>query len=220
MPATVLIVANDKDVTRDIADSFNKKEFSILLAHSGRQALAQAKVRLPDAIIIDATSPRLSVKRLLRSLHSDTHAILILLAQNVNRVEGASSAHIILPKATTPKKLLQRVRSALDNRPPREVRVGDLTLNVERRRILRGARSHKLTPKEFELLHLLMNRPGQIVSRRALMKEVWHTDYLGDTRTLDVHMRWLREKIEQDPNEPKLLVTLRGQGYRLEVKEK
>ncbi len=219
MPATVLIVANDKNVTTQLAGSFNKKEFSVLTAHSGRQALAQAKARMPDAIIVDSTSPRLSVKRLLRSLRSDSHAILILLAQNPNRVDG-NSAQLVLPKSTSPKRLLQRVRSALDNRPPREIRVGNLLLNLERRSIMRGNRAHKLTPKEFELLRLFMARPGQIISRRMLMKEIWHTDYLGDTRTLDVHMRWLREKIEDNPNDPRLLVTLRGEGYRLEVKEK
>ena len=219
MAATVLIVANDKNVTTNLAESFNKKEFSVFTAHSGRQALAQAKAHLPDAIIIDSTSPRLSVKRLMRSLHSDLNPILILLAQNPNRTDSAN-AQLVLPKTTTPKRLLQRVRTALDNRPPREMRVGNITLSYERRRITRGTRSHRLTPKEFELLQLFMTHPGQVVSRRTLMKEIWDTDYLGDTRTLDVHMRWLREKIEDDPNHPRLLVTVRGQGYRLDIKEK
>lgn len=218
MPATVLIVANDKEVTNHLATFFNKKEFSILTAHSGRQALAQAKARLPDAIVLDATSPRLSVKRLVRSLHRGSHPLMFLLAQNPNRIEGGSNGAVVLPRATTPKKLSQRVRIALDNRPPRELKVGVLTLNVERRRVARGNRAHKLTPKEFELLRVFMTHAGQIVSRKTLMQEIWHTDYLGDTRTLDVHMRWLREKIEDDPNAPRLLVTVRGEGYRLETK--
>lgn len=218
MPATVLIVANDKEVTSNLATSFNKKEFSILTAHSGRQALAQAKSRLPDAIVLDATSPRLSVKRLVRSLHRGSHPIMILLAQNPTRGVDGSNGALVLAKTTTPKKLTQRVRTALENRPPREIKVSNLTLNVERRRVTRGSRSHKLTPKEFELLKLFMENAGQIVSRKTLMQEIWDTDYLGDTRTLDVHMRWLREKIEDHPNEPKLLVTVRGEGYRLETK--
>lgn len=218
MPATVLIVANDKEVTNHLATFFNKKEYSILTAHSGRQALAQAKARLPDAIVLDATSPRLSVKRLVRSLHRGSHPLMFLLAQNPNRIEGGSNGAVVLPRATTPKKLSQRVRTALDNRPPRELKVGVLTLNVERRRVARGNRAHKLTPKEFELLRVFMTHAGQIVSRKTLMQEIWHTDYLGDTRTLDVHMRWLREKIEDDPNAPRLLVTVRGEGYRLETK--
>ncbi len=218
MSATVLIVANDKEVTANLATSFNKKEFSILTAHSGRQALAQAKARLPDAIVLDTTSPRLSVKRLVRSLHRGANPIMILLAQNVNRVEGGSNGALVLPKTTTPKKLSQRVRTALDNRPPREIKTSTLTLNMERRRVTRGSRSHKLTPKEFELLKLFIEHAGTIVTRKTLMQEIWDTDYLGDTRTLDVHMRWLREKIEDDPNKPKLLVTVRGEGYRLESK--
>jgi DNA-binding response OmpR family regulator len=217
MPATVLIVANDKEVTSNLATSFNKKEFSIYIAHSGRQALAQAKNRLPDAIVLDATSPRLSVKRLVRSLHRGSNPIMILLATNVNRVDGSNGA-LVLPKTTTPKKLTQKVRTALDNRPPREIKAANLTLNVERRRVTRGSRAHKLTPKEFEMLKLFMENPGQIVSRKKLMQEIWDTDYLGDTRTLDVHMRWLREKIEDNPNEPKIIVTVRGEGYRLETK--
>jgi DNA-binding response OmpR family regulator len=220
MPATVLIVANDKNVTADLASSFSKREYSVFTAHSGRQALAHARQRLPDAIVVDTTSPRLSVKRLVRSLRSDSHAILILLARNPDRVDGAANAQVILPKATSSKKLQQRVRAALDNRPPRELRSGNLVLNIERRNVQRGARSQKLTPKEFELLKLFMTRPGQIVSRRTLMKEIWHTDYLGDTRTLDVHMRWLRQKIEENPDQPRLLVTLRGEGYRLENNSK
>jgi DNA-binding response OmpR family regulator len=218
MPATVLIVANDKEVTSNLATSFNKKEFSILTAHSGRQALAQAKVRLPDAIVMDATSPRLSVKRLVRSLHRGSHPIMILLAQNPNRGVDGSNGALVLAKSTTPKKLTQRVRAALESRPPRELRAGNMVLNVERRRVTRGNRSHKLTPKEFELLKLFMLRVGQVVSRKTLMQDIWDTDYLGDTRTLDVHMRWLREKIEDNPNVPKLLVTVRGEGYRLETK--
>lgn len=220
MAATVLIVASDKDVTANLATGFNKKEFAVVCAHSGRQAIAQAKARLPDAIIVDSTSPRLSVKRLLRTLRSDRHSLLVLLASNPNRVETNNGTPLVLPRNTTPKKLQQRVRTALDNRPPREIRIANLTLNVERRRITRGTRAHQLTPKEFELLQFFMQRPGQIISRRQLMKEIWHTDYLGDTRTLDVHVRWLREKIEEDPTYPRLLVTLRGQGYRLEAKEK
>jgi DNA-binding response OmpR family regulator len=220
MPATVLIIANDTSVTSAYAEAFSKKEFTVLTAHSGRQALAQVKTRTPDTIVLDTTSPRLSVKRLVRSLRRDSYAILILLAHNPNRADGMNHAQLILPKTTSPKKLVQRVRAALENRPPREMRAGNLTLNVERRRITRGNRSQKLTPKEFALLKLFMQRPGQVVSRGTLMQEIWNTDYLGDTRTLDVHMRWLREKIEENPNDPKLIVTVRGEGYRLEGKEK
>ncbi len=218
MAATVLIVANDKVITAVLAAPFGKKEFSVLAAHSGRQAIAQAKSHLPDAIVLDATAPRLNSKRLCRALRAETHAILIVLAANPNKADQAGLVDLVLPKATTPRKLMQRVRTALDSRPPRELRMASLTLDMERRRVTRGNKSHKLTPKEFELLKLFMARCDQVVSRKALMKEIWDTDYLGDTRTLDVHIRWLREKIEDDASNPTRLITVRGQGYRLQTK--
>ena len=218
MAATILIIANDKTITDALAASFNRREFSTIAVHSGRQALVQAKSQAPDVIILDTTSSRLNTRRLARSLRAEMRAILITLAANPARSDTAGIAHLVLPKTTTPKKLVQRVRSALDSRPPRELRVANLLLDMERRRVSRGNRVHKLTPKEFDLLRLFMEHSGEIISRKALMKEIWDTDYLGDTRTLDVHIRWLREKIEEDPSAPRRLVTIRGEGYRLESK--
>jgi DNA-binding response OmpR family regulator len=218
MAATVLIVANEKTTAATLAAPFGKREFSILIAHSGRQALALAKGRLPDAVIVDASSGRLNCKRLCRALRAETYAIIIVLVSNPAKAEPLNGVSFFLPKSTSPKKLMQRVRSALDSKPPREMRVANLTLDTERRRLTRGNRTHNLTPKEFELLKLFMEHRDQTVSRKLLMKEVWNTDYLGDTRTLDVHVRWLREKIEDDASRPVHLVTVRGQGYRLEGK--
>ena len=97
------------------------------------------------------------------------------------------------------------------------LRVGDLTLNLESRHLTKGGLTYKLTPKECELLEVFMSNEGKVLTRRFLMKRVWETDYLGDTRTLDVHIRWLREKIEDDPSAPLYLRTVRGVGYRFEV---
>lgn len=218
MAATVLIVANERSTTVALAAPFGKREFSVLTAHSGRQALAQAKTRLPDAVIVDATSGRLNYRRLCRALRAETYAVIIVLVPNPAKAEPLNGANFFLPKSITPKRLMQRVRSALDERPPREIRVANLTLDTERRRLTRGSKTHQLTPKEFELLRLFMERRDQTVSRKILMKEVWNTEYLGDTRTLDVHIRWLREKIEDDASRPVHLITVRGQGYRLEGK--
>ncbi len=219
MAATVLIVANEKTTTAALAAPFNKKEFAILTAHSGRQALAQAKTRLPDAIILDSTSGRLNCRRLCRSLRAETYAIILVLVLNPAKAEPLNGASLVLPKSTSPKKVMQRVRTVLENKPPREIRVANLTLDTERRRVTRGNKTHKLTPKEFELLKLFMNHREQVVTRQVLMKEIWDTDYLGDTRTLDVHIRWLREKIEDDASRPSRLITVRGEGYRLQGKK-
>jgi DNA-binding response OmpR family regulator len=155
---------------------------------------------------------------LCRALRAETYAIIVVLVLNPAKAEPLNGANFFLPKSTTPKKLMQRVRAALEGKPPREMRVANLTLDTERRRLTRGTKTHNLTPKEFELLKLFMEHRDQVVSRQVLMKEVWDTEYLGDTRTLDVHIRWLREKIEDNASRPVHLVTVRGQGYRLEGK--
>ncbi len=219
MAATVLIIANDKAATAALAEAFsNKREFSVVTAQSGRQALGLAKTRLPDAVLIDATSPRLNARRICRALRSETFAVIVALVANPSRADNLAGANLVLARSTTARKLAQRVRIALDDKPPRELRAGRMVLDVQKRTVTLGGKSHRLTPKEFELLRFLIKRKGEIVSRPALMKEIWNTDYLGDTRTLDVHIRWLREKIEERPSEPVLLITVRGEGYRLDVK--
>jgi len=100
------------------------------------------------------------------------------------------------------------------NKSSQILRVAGLTLDLESRQVLSCSGIHKLTHKECRLLEVFMRNPGKALSRKLLMKEVWETDYIGDTRTLDVHVRWLREKIEEDPGNPVLLRTVRGAGYR------
>jgi len=97
--------------------------------------------------------------------------------------------------------------------------VGDVALNLEQRCVVRGNRETHLTPKQAHLLEILMRHPGEILSRAFLMKQVWDTDYLGDTRTLDVHVHWVRNAIEQDPRSPVYLRTIRRIGYRFEPPE-
>ena len=97
------------------------------------------------------------------------------------------------------------------------MRSGELTLDSKKRTIARGSRARKLRPMEVRLLRTFMRRPNEVITRAELMKEVWDTDFTGDTRTLDVHIRWVRERIEENPSRPKLLKTVRGQGYRLDV---
>ncbi len=217
MATTVMIVANDRATATSLSALFNRKEFIVLAVNSGRQAMLQGKARKPDAIIVDSTSPRLNSKRLCRSLRAETRAVIIALVTSTSKGEPLKAHHVLL-KSTSPRKFVARVKSALDSRPPREIKSGGLILDLERRRVLRGGKAQQLTPKEFELLKLLMNHADEIVSREAIMREIWDTDYLGDTRTLDVHIRWLREKIEDNASKPSRLRTLRGQGYRLETK--
>ncbi len=217
MASTVLIIANDLNAAKAYAGLFGKREFSVVTAHSGRQALTLTKSNNLDAIVLDMTSPRLNAKNLCKRLHSESTAPLILIALPNARIDGAIKHVGVVARALVSKRLLARVKSAIDARPPRTLTVGTITLDLERRRVTRGNKSHDLTPKEFDLLELLMRRKEEMVSRKIIIKEVWHTDYLGDTRTLDVHMRWLRQKVEDDPSKPQHLLTTRGQGYKFVV---
>jgi len=114
----------------------------------------------------------------------------------------------------------KKASSAKGKKPSKRLRAGDLTLDLDARCVVQDGVATHLTFKECALLKIFMNNGGEVVSRKRLMKEVWDTDYLGDTRTLDVHIRWLREKIEDDPSEPALLRTVRGVGYRFEVQKR
>lgn len=100
------------------------------------------------------------------------------------------------------------------NENGRLVRVGDITLDIQNRTVVTPNGQHHMTPKQSALLHMLMERANEVVTRSEIMQEIWHTDYLEDTRTLDVHIRWLRERIEIDPSNPQFLITVRGKGYR------
>lgn len=214
MPAIVLIVGNDKASIEAYAGCFNKKDYSILTAQSGRQALAYVKSHRLDAIVVDSTSPRLNCKSLCRRLRGDSSAPVILIALPNAKVDNAIGPTGVIFKPVVARKLISRVRVAIEDRPPRQLNVGGMSLDLEKRRLARGGKSFSLTPKEFSLLRILMARPGQTVTRKTLMKEVWDTDYLGDTRTLDVHIRWVREKVEDEPSKPEWILTMRGQGYK------
>jgi len=215
MSLTVLLVANDKTAAATYANLFNKKEYAILAAHSGRQALKHAKANNLDAIVVDATSPRLNCKNICRKLKSASFAPFVLITLPNVKTDGAINAASVVPKPTVGKRLVARVKAVIDGKPPRVMAVGKLSLDLEKHKLTRGSKTFALTPKEFTLLKALMARAGQVVTRKALMKEVWETDYLGDTRTLDVHIRWVREKVEENPTEPRRLITVRGEGYKI-----
>lgn len=217
MSFTVLLIANDRCDTDAYAKCLSKKEYTILAAHSGRQALKQVQTHHPDAIIVDVTSPRLNCKNLCRKLKNVGAPIILITPPNA-KVDGLVNFTSIVPKPTVAKRLAARVKAAIEERPPRVLTVGKFTLDLEKRRLTRGNKTLTLTPKEFLLLKTLMEQAGQVVTRKTLMRQVWDTDYMGDTRTLDVHIRWLREKVEDDPSAPCYLLTERGKGYKFVAK--
>ena len=219
MAFTILLVVNDTASLKSYASYFSKKDYAIVTANSGRQALAQSKNHNLDAIVLDTSSPRLNCKGIAKKLHSESSAPIVLIAAPNTKIDGAISYAGVLVKPVPGKRLVARVKTAIDEKPPRLLERGNLSLDLEKHRLTRGSKSYKLTPKEFVLIKLFMTRLGQTISRKTLMKEVWDTDYLGDTRTLDVHIRWVREKVEESPSKPQVLLTVRGQGYKLQMEK-
>jgi DNA-binding response OmpR family regulator len=136
--------------------------------------------------------------------------------QGVGGHPGGIAAAYIVPPFTS-RKLLYRIKQVTENLAHRDLQAGPLVLDLRTRTLLNGDQTHHLRPKEAELLALFMRSPGKVISRRDLMREIWQTEYMGDTRTLSVHIRWLRLKIEPNPDTPVLLRTVRGVGYRFDV---
>ncbi|MBI5649494.1 MAG: response regulator transcription factor [Chloroflexi bacterium] len=217
MAVTILIVCGDKTAITAYAGLFNKKEYSVFSAQSGRQALAQAKARRFDAIVVDVSGSRINCKNVCHRIKSETSAPMLAITAPNAKLDAALAFAAVVPKPVSGKKLAARVKAAIENKPPRLFKIGALALDLEKRKLTRGSKTFSLTPKEFVLLRFFVSKAGQIVTRKTLMKEIWETEYLGDTRTLDVHIRWLREKIEDKPSEPARLQTVRGQGYRFTI---
>jgi DNA-binding response OmpR family regulator len=126
-------------------------------------------------------------------------------------------ADLSLQRPFTSRKLLNRVRKLLPSKKSETLTAGDIVFDPRSRQVRKGDRQLRLTPKQAALLEELMRHAPEVLSRRFLMKNVWKTDYLGDTRTLDVHIRWVREAIEDNPSAPKYVQTVRGVGYRFEI---
>ncbi len=172
-----------------------------------------------DLAVIDAVDLNsINLHRITHAAGRKPHApFIILLLSNHSSLNEVALWDEYIARPFTPRRLGNIVRKLLDSRRGFVVRLGPLTLDRRTRRVISPKGFCQLTPKQFQLLDFLMQHPGELVTRKQFMQEVWETNYLGDTRTLDVHMRWLRECIEEDPNHPRLVQTFRGRGYRLNV---
>lgn len=220
MTASILLVEKAKSPIDWILQSLERKKYEVSLAHDEQEAVQQAASEMPDLIILNATSPKIEGRKICQVLHEKIAEIpIILILTEIKRGEDVMGATFILTPPFTSRKLFNRIRSILKSDEGETLQVGRLTLNLGTRRVNNGSKERRLNPKELELLKVFMRSPGRVLSRRFLMKKIWKTDYVGDTRTLDVHIRWLREKIEENPSFPVYLRTVRGVGYRFNMPE-
>ncbi|HLO13954.1 MAG TPA: response regulator transcription factor [Anaerolineales bacterium] len=199
------------------ATDLQKKGFDVVSAQNGSEAISKLKQTNPSLVVVNAPSLRSTGIRICLALRKRDAKIPIILIVETERPIDKDLADSILILPFTAQKLVNRVKALMPGDGNNVVSVGPIRLDLENRRVRSLGRNTKLTPRLITLLQILMDKHGEVVEREALFKKVWETNYTGDTRTLDVHISWLRRAIELDPDNPRFLKTIRGVGYRLDV---
>jgi DNA-binding response OmpR family regulator len=218
MKNTILLVEGKHIDHPSFTAGLVKKGYLIDSAPSGAAALVKLEASDPDLAIVDASSMRSTGKRICQSLQEKKKDLPIILIVNPDAdVNDKAGAKIVLTLPFTMQKLVNRVKQLLPLQNNDAVTVGPFQLDVEQRRVVCDGRQIQLTPRLVTLLKILMDHPGEVVEREKLFCEAWETSYTGDTRSLDVHMSWLRQAIEDNPRHPKYIKTIRGVGYRLDL---
>jgi len=215
--ATILVIEGKHADFPSFAPALQKKGFEVDAALNGSEASTRLGQSAPDLIVINAPSLRSSGVRICHSLRQQNSKVPVILIVDPDRQVEKSIADVILILPFTPQKLVNRIKPLLPGDGKNVLSVGPLRLDLERRRVRCLSKNARLTPRLTMLLRVLLEHHGEVVERKALFKKVWDTNYTGDTRTLDVHISWLRKAIELDSNNPRFLKTIRGVGYRLDV---
>jgi len=215
--ATILLVEKTGVQRSSFAEALQKR-YAVMTVSSGKQALVLAKEKGCHVIILDAISMRTPGDRIARQLKDGMGTIPLIHLHPENKSNAISPADALLFQPFTSRKLVNTIERLLTQRGGDEViAAGPFTINMERRILITNGQEATLTPKLALLVEMFLAHPGETLDRKRLMEQVWHTDYLGDTRTLDVHIRWIRRLIEVNPGNPQYLKTVRGVGYRLEI---
>lgn len=211
----ILLVADRQTTIDSLRALIDKKEYGFLVASNQRAAVRMARRDAPDLVIMDNTSARLSGTKLSRALQRVLDAPLIAIVREASEADEIAATECLV-KPYTGRQLFDCLARAMAY--PRRLIVGQLQLDLRTRKVdaphLQEAQV--LTPKLFSLLRLLMSSEGRTVTRERLMREVWQTNFMDDTRTLDVHVRWARMIIEPQPGQPQYLHTVRGVGYMMD----
>ena len=216
--ATLLLIEGKHADHPTFTPALRKKGFVVELASSGSEALARlADGFAPDLIVVNAATLRTSGKRICQSLREKTVSLPILLILDEDREVEKMAADVLLSLPFTAQKLVNRIRHLLPGDGKDSIHAGPIRLDIERRMVRCLGKQSRLTPRLVYLLKALIEHHGEVIERKVLFSQVWETNYTDDTRTLDVHVSWLRQAIEADPDVPQFLKTIRGVGYRLDV---
>jgi two-component system, OmpR family, response regulator RegX3 len=213
----VLIVSRDKTTARWCSTQLRARGFAVATVPSLRQSLARTKAQHLDGIVVDLTSLQSQPDRIRSQLCSRSLASLVFIMRGGAKMDGLAEHDAIIRKPITARLLVATVKSAIARKQTHELARGPFRLDLEKRVLTFGKKHFHLMKKEFAVLKLLLEHAGELVTRQMLMHQVWETDFMGDTRLIDVYMCWLREKIEDQPSHPQHLLTIRGQGYRFQT---
>ena len=232
MKAKILIVEDDETLQETLVWNLEREGYKTIVTGNGRDALKLARKKKPDLIILDVMLPEMDGIDVCRILRKETATPILMLtarAEEVDKIVGLEmGADDYMTKPFSMRELLTRIktllrrvamireevgRAAAVSPAPARLTFGNLTIDAGRRELRLDGRPLKLQPKEFDLLLFLARHPGIALSRNLLLEKVWGWTFDGNSRTVDVHIRWLREKIEVDPARPQRIITVRGVGY-------
>ncbi len=214
---TLLVIEGRHAEIPSFAGDLQKKGFDVVLFQNGSQAVSKLKQVNPTIVVINAASMRSTGIRICLSVRKKDAKLPIILILEKEKPVDKDLADSVLALPFTVQKLVNRIKALMPGDGNNMVSAGPIRLDLENKRVRSLGKNTKLTPRLITLLQILMDKHGEVVERDALFKKVWETNYTGDTRTLDVHISWLRRAIELDPDNPKFLKTIRGVGYRLDV---
>jgi DNA-binding response OmpR family regulator len=225
MARTILVVDDETTLRETLVDALELEGYRAIPAADGREALLRFRADQPDLVLLDLMLPELSGVEVCRILRAESQVPIIMLTardSEVDKVVGLElGADDYVTKPFSLRELTARIRAifrraeqlASTGAPPPLVDLGRVQLDLAGHRLLRDGAPVPLKPKAFELLAFLVRNPGQVFTRDQLLERVWGYDYAGETRTVDVHVHWLRAELEADPSAPELLQTVRGVGY-------
>lgn len=216
--ATLLVIEGKHADHPAFVPALRTKGFAVEPVSNGSEALTRLSGGFsPDAVVVNAATLRTSGKRICQSLREAAASLPILLILDADREVEKVDADVVLNLPFTAQKLVNRIRHLLPGDGNHSLHAGPVRLDLEKRTVRCLGKQTRLTPRLARLLKILIEHPGEVIERKDLFSLVWETSYTDDTRTLDVHISWLRQAIEPDPQNPRYLKTVRGVGYRLDV---